>query len=402
MKPNRQSFWVVFLLLTAAVAAVAETGMDAARLKLIRVRMQEFVNQNKTAGTVTLIQRHGEVASLEAVGYQDLESRTPMRADTIFQIMSMTKPVVCVGVMILMEEGRLSLLDPVKKYLPEFEWQLMRVTGRDDRSVTLVPPPRPVNIRDLMTHTSGMSGHLPKSLKDLYKTFDTTLADAVRAFAEQPLDFAPGTKWQYSNTGIATLGRIIEVVSGEPFEKFIRTRIFEPLGMKDSFFFLPKDRHGRLASLYTYTGGKLVKSKADIFRTGSIYPMPAGGMYSTAADMAAFHQMMLNGGSYHGKRILSPAAVKLMTMVHTGNLRTAFSPGLGYGLGWSVVREPLGMFRLNSMGTFAKGGAFRTYGWVDPGKDLVGILMMQRTNGNGDMAEELNALMAIANSAITK
>ena len=402
MKTRKYQWLAAVLLLLLSPLCLAETGMDAARLQLIPKRMREFVEQGKTAGVVTLIARHGEIASLEAVGYQDLESKKPMRTDTIFQIMSMTKPVTCVGIMILMEEGKLALLDPVEKYLPEFRGQKMVARRNADGSIVLRKPPRPINIRDLMTHTSGMPGGPPPGLSDLYRKFDKTLAEAVLVYSQQPLDFAPGARWQYSNMGIATLGRIIEVVSHQPYEKFIRSRIFGPLGMKDSFFFLPADRRGRLASLYTYTDGKLVKAKGDIFRHGARYPMPEGGMYSTAADMAAFHQMMLNGGTYKGKRVLSPASVKLMTTLQTGNLKAAFSPGLGYGLGWSIVREPLGMFRLNSIGAFAKGGAFRPYGWVDPEKDMVGIFLMQRTNGGGDMADEISAVMAIAAAAIIK
>ncbi len=379
-------------MVLAVQPLTAETEMDAKRLALIPERMQEFVDAGKTAGVVTLIQRHGEVAGFEAVGYQDLESRKPMRTGTIFQIMSMTKPVTGVGVMILMEEGRLSLMDPVEKHLPDFRGQ--RMTAGDK-------PTRPITVWDLMTHTSGMAGGLPPGMREFYRKFDKTLAEAVAIYSQQPLQSEPGAKWQYSNMGIATLGRIIEVIAGKPFEQFLAERMFEPLGMNDSFLFLPEDRRPRLASLYTYTDGKLVKSGADIFRTGARYPMPEGGMYSTAADLAAFYQMMLSGGSLNGSRILSTASVDLMTRNHTGNLKAGFAPGVGYGLTWAVVREPLGMFRLNSVGTYSHGGAFRTYGWVDPELDLVGVVLQQRTNVGGDLAEEISATIQIAGAAVT-
>jgi CubicO group peptidase (beta-lactamase class C family) len=391
------------LLVTASLAAPnsARTGMDPDRLAQIRPRMQSFVDHGTMAGAVTLVQRHGEIASLEAVGFQDLETKKPMRTDTIFQIMSMTKPFTATGIMILMEEGRLSLTDPVEKHLPEFAGQMM-VAGRSaEGTVSLKKPSRPITIRDLMTHTSGMPGGLPTGLSDLYRKFDKTLAEAVAVYSQQPLQFEPDTEWRYSNMGMATLGRIIEVVSGQPYERFIAARIFEPLGMKDSFFFLPRDRWDRLASVYTFTGGKLVKTTADIYRKGAKYPMPEGGIYSTATDLAAFYQMMLNKGTYKGRRILSKASVEVMTLVHTGSLKAGFAPGVGYGLGWSVVREPLGTLRLNSIGTFSHGGAYRTYGWVDPAKDLIGVILMQRTNVGGDLADEISALMTMAASAIT-
>lgn len=388
--------------LWAAETGGANSGLDPGRLARIPVRMQEFVDAGRVAGVVTLVERHSEVASLEAVGYQDLETKKPMKTDTIFQIMSMTKPVTVTGVMILMEEGRLALSDPVEKHVPEFRGQWMVASRAAGGTLTMKKPSRPITIWDLMTHTSGMPGGLPEGMRDAYQRFDKTLAEAVAVYSQQPLLFEPGTAWQYSNMGIATLGRIIEIVSHQPFEKFIEGRILQPLGMKDSFFFLPEDRWERLASVYTYTEGKLVKSKADVFRRGARYPMPEGGMYSTATDIGAFYRMMLDGGALNGARILSKAAVELMRRNHTGDLKAGFSPGAGFGLGFSVVREPLGTFRLNSIGTFGHGGAYRTYGWADPAKDMVGVIMMQRTNVGGDLADEISALMQMAASAIVE
>jgi CubicO group peptidase (beta-lactamase class C family) len=299
-----------------------------------------------------------------------------------------------------MEEGRLSILDPVEKHLPEFRYQMLRAGASGDGSVTLVKPSRVIAIRDLMTHTSGMGGGFPPALSDLFRKFDKTLAEAVSIYAREPLDFEPGARWQYSNMGIATLGRIIEVLSGQPYEQFIRQRIFEPLGMKDSFFFLPADRRARHASIYTMTDDKLVKADRPMFREGAKYPAPEGGMYSTATDMAAFYQMILNGGDFDGKRILSDESVELMTRNHTGTMQAGWQPGVGFGLGWFVVREPLGTFRLQSIGSHGHGGAFRTYGWVDPDKDMLGVVMMQRTNVGGDLADEINAVVQIAGSSI--
>lgn len=390
----------IAILLAAAVAAFgaafvtertdpAGAGMDAARLARIPVRLQKFVDDGKAAGFVALVARHGHVAVLSAAGFQDREKRIPMRTDSMFQIMSMTKPITCTGIMILMEEGRLALIDPVEKYLPEFSGQKLAGGAK---------PARLVTIRDLMTHTSGLPGGTPQG----YVNAGHTLAEVVSVGSQLPLEFEPGSKWSYSNIGIATLGRIIEVVSGKPFEQFIAERIFAPLAMKDTHFFLPAEKHGRLAAVYTDKDGKLERFDGDLFRTGAKYPVPEGGLYSTASDMARFYQMMLDKGSLDGRRILSPDAVAVMTTVHTGELKAGFAPGMGWGLGWSVVREPAGTLRLNSMGSFGHGGAYRTFGWVDPGKDMLQVLMYQRTNGGGDVADEINSFLAMAAAAIEK
>ena len=378
-----------------APAAIAphpdQAGMNAERLARIPARMQAFVGDGKTAGVVTLLARHGQLALISAVGYQDRESKTPMRTDTIFQIKSMTKPVTSVGLMILVDEGKLAIVDPVEKYLPEFKGQKF-ADGRE--------PSRPVNIRDLLTHTSGMSTATPEALKDAKGKSGRTLAEVVSIEARQPVQSEPGTKWQYNNAGIATVGRIIEVVSGKAYERFIDERILQPLGMKDTFYFPPENKRARIAAVYTDDKGTLRRAGDKLYREGEQYPGPEGGLYSTALDMSRFYQMMLNEGELGGHRILSPAAVRLMTRVYTGDLKTGFAPGLGWGLGWSVVRNVEGTFRMNSIGTFGHGGAYRTYGWVDPGQDMLGVILMQRTNNGGDVSDEMNAFMQLAAAAI--
>jgi CubicO group peptidase (beta-lactamase class C family) len=377
--------------MAASGADPVKAGMSPERLARIPARMQAFVVRGTAAGFVTLVARRGQLASLAAVGYQDRESKTPMRVDTIFQIMSMSKPVTGVGIMILAEEGRLSLLDAVEKHLPEYRGQTMTNGAK---------PSHPITIRDLMTHTSGMPGGSPDALKGPRGNWDHTLAEVVAIESQMKLLSEPGVQWRYSNAGIATLGRIIEVVSGQPFEKFIHDRIFEPLGMKDTFYFLPVDRRSRLAAVYTDENGVLKRFTGDRFREGSKYPAPEGGIYSIATDLAAFYQMMLNHGVLGGKRILSRAAVDVMTALHTGDIPAGFAPGMGYGLTWSVVREPARTLRLNSIGAYGHGGAYRTYGWVDPAKDMLGVILFQRTNGGGDVADEINAFMVLAASAI--
>jgi len=368
-------------------------GMDPARLARIPVRMQEFVTAGKTAGVVTLVARHGHVASLEAVGYQDLESKTPMRTDTIFRLASVTKPVTCAGIMILVDEGRVSLIDPAEKYLPEFKGLKLNPCGTlAGYNCEAVTPSRPVNILDLMTHTSGLPGSVSAGAAP------DTLAERVAAVSRATLLFEPGTAWNYSNIGIAALGRIIEVASGESYDRFLADRIFRPLEMKDTFFFVPPDKADRVASVYTYEPDGLKKVPMRPAR----FPAPEGGLFGTAGDMARFHQMLLDKGTLNGQRILSAAAVEAMTTSQTGSMKAGFAPGVGHGFGFEVVRETLGTFRYNSIGSFVKGGAYRTYGWVDPAKDLVGIIFMQRTNGGGDVAEEINSFMAMAAASIER
>ncbi len=409
MTTRRMFFFATPVLLAHAVFAAppavdtSKAGMDPERLARIPVRMKSFVEKGTVAGTVTLLQRHGALASLEAVGYQDLAAKTPMKPDTIFQIMSMTKPVVGVAVMILMEEGKLAISDPVEKHLPEFRGQWM-VAGEDGGTRNLKRPSRPITIRDLLTHTSGMYANLPPSFNNLKTWMSMPLSQVVAMGSQHPLDFEPGTKWQYSNIGIATAARIVEVLADQPFERFLESRIFQPLGMKDSYIFPPAEKHGRIASCYTLENGKLKEMGEETlgggplkFRKGAKYSLPEGGMYSTAADLAAFYQMMLNGGAYNGKRLLSKSTIQVMTALHTGDLK-ANASGLGYGLSWALVRDPMGSLSLPlaSIGAYGHGGAFGTHGWVDPKKDLLGVFLVQRQGAS----DERNAFMSIGASAI--
>ncbi len=374
---------------------VKAAGMNPARLADIHQRMQDFVDRGKAAGIVTVLARQGHLASLDAVGYQDLESKMPMRTDTLFRIKSLTKPVTCIGIMTLVDQGRLSLIDPVEKYLPEFKGQKLNPCGeRAGYACGLVAPHRPVNIEDLMKHTSGMRA--PESSDSPA----ASLAELVAKAAKMPLLFEPGTPWDYSNIGYDTLGRIIEVVTGKPYDQYVHDTIFEPLEMQDTFFYVPQEKRARVASVYTDVNGTLKKADVREPQRGRDLPSPAGGLFSTAHDLLRLNEMMRNHGALDGKRVLSAAAVELMTTSLTGDLKAGWAPGMGHGLGWEVVRNPEGMYRYNSIGTFAKGGAYRTYEWVDASKDLVGIILMQRTNGGGDVADEINAFIAMAAAAI--
>ena len=370
-------------------------GMDPERLAAIPLRMKEFVAKQKTAGTVTIVARHGVVASFEAVGYQDLESRTLMRKDTLFRIASLTKPITCAGIMALVDEGKISVIDPVEGFLPEYHGlQVDGCKAHPGYSCRTEAPSRPINIEDLMLHTSGLVADVNTAANP-----PKTLAELTLLGSKSLLQFEPGTAWLYSNTGYNILGRIIEIVSKQPYDQFLQQRIFEPLGMKDTAFFPSAEKLLRLASLYTRTAGGLQRSSRALPASGSHVPMPAGGLISSAEDVLRFNMMMRNKGVLEGKRVLSTAAVTLMITSHTGDMKAGWVPGVGHGYGYEVVRNAEGMFRYNSIGSYVKGGAFRTYEFVDPEKDLIGVFMMQLTNGGGDTAAEINSFMAISAAA---
>lgn len=377
----------------------AAAGMDPVRLARIPAKMKAYVDAGTAAGFVTIVARHGHVAGLEAVGYQDREAKTPMRADTIFRIASMTKSLTVAGVMILIDEARLNLLDPVEQFLPEYKGIKVNPCGESQASQGCDPvnATRPITVLDLMTHTSGLPGQ-GASGPEPFKS----LAERVHGGARVMLLAQPGTKWIYSQIGYAILGRLIEVCSGQSYEAFLAEHLFHPLGMMDTYFFLPAEKQSRQAVLYTLdAGGKLVRASRPELAVK--VPTPEGGALTTVTDMARFYQMLMNKGTLNGKRILSAAAVAAMTTNQTGDLKNVeFSPGLGMGLSFGVIKDVVGTFRYQSLGAFSKGGAFRTYGWGDPAKDLFGVIMYQRTNGGGDTAPETNAFSILANAAIER
>lgn len=221
------------------------------------------------------------------------------------------------------------------------------------------------------------------SMRDLYHTLDHPLAEAVTEFAKEPLEFEPGTKWLYSNMGIATLGRIIEVVSGQSYESFIESQILKPLQMNDTFFYPPADKLNRIAIVYTRKDGKLVRAGADslggdpgAFRKGAKYPAPEFGLFSTTKDLSHFYQMMLDHGTWNGTRLLSPNGVEMMTAVQTSGLQAGWHPGADYGLAWEIISKPLGTFSMLPIGAYGHGGAFGTQGWVIPKRNMVTVFMM--------------------------
>ncbi|HON08035.1 MAG TPA: serine hydrolase domain-containing protein [Verrucomicrobiota bacterium] len=378
---------------------IGEVRFNQERLNQIPSAMQKFVDDNVISGAVVLVADKDKVRFCESVGYSDLKTKRKMSKDNIFWIASMTKPITAVALMILVDEGKVSVDDPVEKYLPEFKNQWMIEEKTNDRMV-LVKPPRPITIHDLLTHTSGL-GDLPAPRPHC------TLAELVMAYSQQPLRFPPGSKWEYSNAGINTVGRIVEVVSGIPYADFVEKRIFKPLGMKNTTFWLTKSQVERVAKSYEpdkTTGG--LKETTVYFIQGDLTdkkrtPFPAGGLYSTAEDVCKFYQMALNKGVYNGKRILSEAAINQMTTTQTGEIKTGFTEGMSYGLGFAVVKEPQGVTGMLSKGTFGHGGAYGTESWADPQKGVIYILMIQRAKlPNADASDIRRVFQQTAANAI--
>jgi CubicO group peptidase (beta-lactamase class C family) len=355
-------------------------------------RVRTYVAAKEIAGAVTLVATPDRVVHLGAVGQASLDPREPMRTDSIFWIASMSKPALATLLLMLQDEGLLSVDDPVEKYLPEFKG-LKTADGQPAR----------VTIRHLLTHTSGMGEITGEQAREC-----RTLASVIPLYVAKPVAFTPGSKWAYCQSGINTGGRIAEVVTGEPLEKLLQRRLFGPLGMKDTTFYLTESQLPRLARSYRRTDKGELEATEIAFLHGKSptsldrYPAPNGGLFSTAADYARFCRMVLRGGELDGKRYLKPETVKLMTTVQTGDLKTGFTPGNGWGLGWCVVREPQGITAMLSPGTFGHGGAYGTQAWVDPTAKRVYLLMVQRANfPNSDASDVRKGFQEAASGAFS-
>lgn len=395
----------VALLISGGEPSAAE--FDAEKLSAIGGKMQKFVDEaapSQVAGAVIVVGSSQGIAYQVALGRQDVDSQQSMGKESLFRIASMTKPITAMGIMILQDDGKLSVEDPVEKFLPEFKGQML-IEQRDGDKLILKKPERPITLRDLLTHTSGLPGGFPAGLSDLYFKRSYNLAEVTAMQSQRPLDFPPGSKWAYCNAGIDTLGRIIEVVSGKPYEVFLNERIFQPLGMLDTTPYPSEEQLKRLARLYEFKEGKLSYIEWQLIGPvkGARHPIPAGGLFSTGSDLARLYQMMLSGGKAGDKQILSEAAVKQMTSLQTGELPCGFTPGMGFGFGWAVIREPQGVHEMMSAATYGHGGAFGTQGWIDPQKDLFVILLIQRVGlPNADASELRRALQAGAVAAVKK
>lgn len=335
--------------------------------------MESFIEAKEISGVVTCVADKDKVLHLSALGLSDIDKKTPMKTDSVFWIASMTKPITATAVMMMQEEGKLSVDDPVSKYLPEF--------AGDKAAIT---------IQQCLTHSSGLSDLEPEEeTKEI-----TNLADLMPLIVAKPLLFPPGSKWQYCQTGINTVARIVEKVSGRTFPEFLQERLFDPLEMKDTGFYPNPDLAARIAVSYKRTSApELEKAELDFLNGKSPsyenrYPLANGGLFSTAGDFGKFSQMILRGGEADGKRYLKEESVKQMTTVQSGDLVTGFTPGNAWGLGWCIVREPQGVSAALSSGSFGHGGKNGTQAWIDPVKNRIYILMIQRDDiGNSDASE---------------
>jgi len=386
--------WAVLGLPVTAAAPAApaakpeEVGLAPDRLQRITELVQRQIDAGTFSGAVTLVARHGRIAHLEAQGLMDIESRKPMQKDAIFRIMSMTKPIVGASIMMMIEEGKVRLTDPVSKFIPELKNLTVAVTmpaapgpqpaaGAAPRFYT-VPAEREITIRDLLTHTSGLvsGGISNREAQKVALKGKETLADYLPRLGVVPLDFQPGTRWAYSaQAGFDALARIVEIASGMPFDRFARQRIFDPLGMKDTFFY-PAEGNPRMATLYRRGEKGLEKQNNPNFMNGA-YFSGGGGLMSTAEDYLQFAQMLLNGGELNGKRLLGSKTVDVMTSVAAPDTLPGRPRGEGYGLSVRVVNDPIARSSFMSAGTFGWSGAFGTHFFVDPQERIVGILMTQ-------------------------
>ncbi|MBS1811683.1 MAG: beta-lactamase family protein [Acidobacteria bacterium] len=407
MRPFALLRYVLIVLLlvpaqaqTLPKATPEEVGLSTERLQRINEVIQRYMESNQISGAVTLVARKGRVAHYEAHGLMDIEAKTPIRKDAMFRMASSTKPVAGVAIMMLMEEGKVRLSDPVSRFIPEFKNPKVAipkpsipapvVPGQSPPvpEITTIAATREITVRDLLTHTSGLgsggasAGEAAKVMQSRKPT--DALADFIPRLGALPLDFQPGTQFRYSGlAGIDVLSRIVEIASGQTFDQFLKTRIFDPLGMKDTFFALPTDRQNRLMTLYRRAGNKLEKHPNQEMLMNRIYFSGAAGLVSTAEDYFQFAQMLANGGQLNGKRLLSPRTVALMSSNHTGELfpgQLGRPAGMGFGFTVEVVADAIKADSRRSVGSFGWDGAFGTHFWVDPKEQLVAVLMIQTAN----------------------
>ncbi|MBX9602463.1 MAG: beta-lactamase family protein [Bryobacteraceae bacterium] len=376
-------------------------GMSTSRLKRLDALMEQYVKQGKLAGAVTLVARNGKLVHRKAHGLRDVEKNAPMQADSMFRIASQTKAITSVAAMMLVEEGALRLNDPAGRFIPAFQkTQVISESGP-------APARRPITIRDLLTHTAGVSygvNSLEKTYRDAnlhmwyFADKDEPLSAAIDRLAGLPFDAQPGEKWVYGFSS-DILGRVVEVASGMALDQFFQKRIFEPLRMNDTYFFVPEGKADRLATVYGLADGRIRRApEKGRAGQGEYVEGPrkcfsgGAGLVSTAGDYARFLQMLANGGELEGARLLSPASVRAMTVNQTGNLYG--DAGMSFGLGFSIVEDIGATGRLASRGEFGWGGAYHTSYWVAPEEGLVALFFTQLLPATGsDVHDKFRALV---------
>ncbi len=379
---------VSHLLVISALSGMALTSLSRGEVELpepsalvvppVVAAMDQAVAAKEISGAVTLVADKEGVIFSAANGFSDLEKKTAMDKDAMFWIASMSKPVTGTAVMMMQDAGKLSVDDPVSKYIPAFK-DLKDASGK----------PVTVTIKQCLTHSAGLSEVSAGESGDV-----VTLEALMPLIVAKPVAFEPGSKWQYCQTSINTAARVVEVVSGEAFPEFLEKHLFGPLAMTDTTFYPDEKQAARIAIAYKRTdAGELEKAGLMFLGNKPItskarYPRANGGLFSTADDYGKFLRMILNGGELDGRRYLKEESVKRMITVQSGDLKTGFTPGNGWGLGWCVVREPQGVTAAVSPGTFGHGGAYGTQAWIDPVKGRAYVMLVQRANfPNSDGSE---------------
>lgn len=403
--------WLPVLLLAACTADnpapvlvpanPASAGFSSGRLDRIDSVVSGYIDDGKIPGATALIARNGRIVYDKAFGWKDMENGEKMERDDIFRIASQTKALTSVAVMMLYEEGKFLLDDPISKYIPEFAHPRVLVKLNDDTTYTARPAKREITIRDLLTHTSGICYPMfNPDVEPLFRKYGIVdgfvpgplvLGDVMKKLGFLPLLHDPGEKWTY---GLSTdlLGYFVEVISGMPFDEFLKKRLFEPLGMKDACFYLPEEKYDRLVPVYANTGEGLKRSDVALYDypvKGSTYFSGGAGVSCTIMDYARFMQMMINGGSYNGHQFLSRKTIDLMTTNQAGDL---FGDA-GMGLGFRLETEKTHRQILGSVGNFSWGGYFSTSYWMDPEENLIGLFFCQMNPMNfGEIHQKFQVL----------
>ena len=420
---RRITFLFISLILVSSLYAQElpvgkpeELGFSPERLQRLTTVFQAYANDKKMSGSVVLVARHGKVAYFNAFGKRDIEANAPMQNDAIFRIASQTKALISVGIMILQEEGKLLIADPVGKYIPEF-METTVAEPREGGGYDIIKAKRQITLRDLLTHTAGI-GYGGGLAADKWKEAgiqgwyfadrDEPVGATIARMAKLPMDEQPGEKFVYGyNTDI--LGVVIEKVSGKSLEEFIAARILTPLGMKDTHFYLPQTKVNRLAAVYSAYADKPLERSPDpggMVGQGAYVNGPrksfsgGAGLLSTAADYAKFLQMMLNKGTLNGNRILAPSTVELMTVSHLGEIKYSWGGGIGFGLGFSVCEDLGDRGVPGSVGEYGWGGAYGSSYWVDPKEDMVIVYFKQLTPTNN--LDDQSKLRTLIYQAIVK
>ena len=383
-----------------ALSATLTVSVQEQKLPGIGSAMQAMIAKNEIAGAVTVVVAKDKVLHLEASGLADVAGKRPMRPDTLFWIASMTKPVTGVAILMLQDEGKLTVADPVAKYLPEFA-PLKTPSGK----------PANLTLTQILTHTSGLGEAGGPAAEQA-----RTLADLVPIWLAAPMQYEPGEKWKYTQSGINAAARVVEVVSGMTFDAFVQKRLFDPLGMPNTTFYPTDEQRARLATAYAKNNGTGVLESVPPrpeFGPRNRPPQGNGGLYSTGPDYARFCRMLLNGGTLDGRRYLSAAAMKFLTTPQTADLPTGFfqtdtygNRGANYswGIATCILRAPhQGVAAMLSPGTYGHGGAWGTQAWIDPVKGVAYVLMVQRSNfPNSDASDVRRDFQQAAADALAK